>query len=119
MRQSKTLSVRQVAPASAPSPEPGGRERVAVRELRQNLSVHLRRVEKGAILEVTDNGRPVAVLGPLPEAMTPLQRLIASGRVIRPATGRLEDLRPPPKIDLVMSLSDALQEQRAERELIP
>ena len=119
MARRTTPSVRHVAPPPAPEPERGGRERVGVRELRQNLSVHLRRVEKGAILEVTDNGRPVAVLAPLPEAMTPLQRLIASGRVIRPATGRLEDLGPPPKIDLAMSLSDALEEQRADRDFIP
>ena len=119
MKQAKAPSVRRAPARPAPESERGGRERVAIRELRQNLSVHLRRVANGAILEVTDNGRPVAVLAPLPEAMTPRQRLIASGRVIRPATGRLEDLGPPPKIDLVMSLSDALEEQRADRELIP
>ena len=39
---------------------------VGVRELRQNLSVYLRRVEAGESLPVTDRGRPVALLGPLP-----------------------------------------------------
>ncbi|HXI18655.1 MAG TPA: type II toxin-antitoxin system prevent-host-death family antitoxin [Chloroflexota bacterium] len=39
---------------------------VGVRELRQNLSVYLRRVEAGETLRVTDRGRPVALLGPLP-----------------------------------------------------
>jgi prevent-host-death family protein len=40
-------------------------ERVGVRELRQNLSVYLRRVRRGEKLEVTERGRPVAILQPL------------------------------------------------------
>ena len=42
--------------------------RVGIRELRQNLSVYLRRVQQGESLEVTERGRPVAVLGPLSAA---------------------------------------------------
>ena len=42
--------------------EPGRSPRVGVRELRQNLSVYLRRVEQGEAFEVTDHGRPVARL---------------------------------------------------------
>ena len=42
-----------------------GRSRVGVRELRQNLSVNLRRVKDGESLEVTEQGRPVARLIPL------------------------------------------------------
>jgi len=115
MKQPKAPSVRRAAPPSAPLPERAGRERVAVRELRQNLSVHLRRVEKGAILEVTDNGRPVAVLAPLPEAMTPLQRLALEGRIVRLPTGRLEDVRPLRVPGLGDALRRALEEQRADR----
>jgi prevent-host-death family protein len=37
-------------------------ERVGVRQLRQNLSVYLRRVRRGESLEVTERGQPVAVL---------------------------------------------------------
>ena len=40
-------------------------ERVGVRELRQNLSAWLRRVQDGEPLEVTVRGKPVAVLVPL------------------------------------------------------
>ena len=47
------------------------RERVGVRELRQNLSVYLRRVAAGETLEVTERKRAVAILVPLPEASTP------------------------------------------------
>ena len=66
---------------------------MGVRELRQRASELLRRVEAGETIEVTDRGRPVAVLAPLP-AGDPLERLRASGEVI-PATGDLEELPEP------------------------
>jgi prevent-host-death family protein len=53
---------------------------VGVRELRQRASELLRRVEAGETIEVTDRGRPIAVLAPLPEA-EPLERLRAAGDV--------------------------------------
>ena len=115
MGQPKARFVRRGPAPSVPEPERGGRERVAIRELRQNLSVHLRRVAKGVILEVTDNGRPVAVLAPLPEAMTPLQRLALEGRIVRLPTGRLEDVRPLRVPGLGAALRRALEEQRADR----
>ncbi len=48
---------------------------VGVRELRQNLSVYLRRVEAGEKLRVTDRGRIVAALVPLRENESFLDRL--------------------------------------------
>ena len=56
------------------------RSQVGVRELRQNLSVYLVRIAAGETLEVTDRGRAVAVLAPLPAAATVAQKLVASGR---------------------------------------
>jgi prevent-host-death family protein len=70
--------------------------RVGVRELRQNLSVYLRRVEAGETLEVTEHGRPVAVLAPRrPDRASIVERLVAEGRAA-PATGDLLELGPPP-----------------------
>jgi prevent-host-death family protein len=66
---------------------------VGIRELRQRASELLRRVEAGETIEVTDRGRPIAVLAPLPEA-EPLGRLRAAGEVV-PAVGKLEDLPKP------------------------
>jgi prevent-host-death family protein len=66
---------------------------VGIRELRQRASELLRRVEAGETIEVTDRGRPVAMLAPLPEA-EPLDRLRAAGDVI-PASGSLDDLPRP------------------------
>ena len=66
---------------------------VGVRELRQRASELLRRVEAGETIEVTDRGRPVAVLAPLPDA-GPLEQLRAAGEVM-PAVGSLTDLPEP------------------------
>ncbi|MEX0985680.1 MAG: type II toxin-antitoxin system prevent-host-death family antitoxin [Actinomycetota bacterium] len=68
-------------------------ERVGVRELRQNLSVYLRRVKEGVTLVVTEHGRPVARLTPPISDTSTLERLIAEGRAT-PATTRIEDLPP-------------------------
>jgi prevent-host-death family protein len=70
-------------------------DRVGVRELRQNLSVHLERIKAGEALTVTDRGHPVAMLVPLPAATNTLHRLIASGRAT-PPDGDLSALGPPP-----------------------
>jgi prevent-host-death family protein len=86
---------------------------VGVRELRQNLSKYLRRVLEGETLQVTDRGKPVAVLAPLPQPKTRLERLVASGAVVLP----VEDWTTfePPTGPISTELSDALREQRAER----
>lgn len=66
---------------------------VGIRELRQRASDLLRRVERGETIEITNRGRPVALLGPLPEGSA-LQRLRAAGEV-EPASGDLDDLPEP------------------------
>lgn len=64
-----------------------------VRELRQRASELLRRVEQGETIEITDRGRPVALLTPLPSG-GPLERMRAAGEIDE-ATGSLDDLPPP------------------------
>lgn len=65
---------------------------VGIRELRQRASELLRRVEAGESIEVTNHGRPVAVLAPLPP--DPLERLRASGE-LQAADADLADLPVP------------------------
>jgi prevent-host-death family protein len=66
---------------------------IGVRELRQQASHYLRLVQAGQTLQVTDRGRPVALLIPLPRDGV-IEALIASGRA-EPATADLLDLGPP------------------------
>jgi prevent-host-death family protein len=87
---------------------------VGVRELRQNLSVYLRRVRAGHTLEVTERGEPVALLVPMPESGSALSRLVASGRASSPA-GDLLELGPPLKAPRGQPLSELLAASRAER----
>ena len=82
--------------------------------MRQNLSKYLRRVVAGETLEVTERGRPVAVLSPLPEEATAIDRLAALGRLKR-ARLDLTKLGPPLDCPLEISISEALEEQNAER----
>ena len=88
-------------------------ERVGVRELRQNLSRHLRRVRAGERLVVTERGLPVAVLSPWADETDPLERLVVEGRARR---GRGDLLAVQP---LDRPVSDAgtraLAEEREER----
>jgi prevent-host-death family protein len=87
--------------------------RVGVAELRQNLSVYLRRVQRGERLVVTDRNRPVAELGPPASTGADLDRLIAEGRVSRPIRRGL-----PEPLQLngdARALSRALDEVRGER----
>jgi prevent-host-death family protein len=85
---------------------------VGVRELRQNLSRYLRRVASGERLEVTERGKPVAVLAPLSESSSALQRLVASGRA-RPPQGDLLDLGLP-RGRIMTKGTGALRELREE-----
>jgi prevent-host-death family protein len=67
---------------------------VGIRELRQRASELLRRVEAGETIEVTDRGRPVALLTPVPSELSPLERLELAGDVSA-GSGRVGDLPPP------------------------
>ncbi|TDI36188.1 MAG: type II toxin-antitoxin system prevent-host-death family antitoxin [Acidobacteria bacterium] len=90
-----------------------GRSTVGVRELRQNLSVYLRRVRQGEALEVMEHGQLVAMLIPVPEPSTPLNRLIALGRASTPDGDLLDLGRPEGKP--TRELSDALSDASDER----
>jgi prevent-host-death family protein len=52
-----------------------------IRELRQRASELLRRVEAGETIQITDRGRPVAVLSPLP-GEGPSAQLRATGDLV-------------------------------------
>jgi prevent-host-death family protein len=85
---------------------------VGIAELRRNLSLYLRRVERGERLLVTDRNRPVAELGPPATSGAALDRLIAEGRVARPLRRGIPE---PLRLDGdPYALSRALDEIRGE-----
>lgn len=75
---------------------------VGVRALRQRASELLRRVEAGETIEITDRGRPVALLSPLPQG-GPYEQLLASGEIER-ATLDVVDLPEPLDLDAGVEL---------------
>jgi antitoxin (DNA-binding transcriptional repressor) of toxin-antitoxin stability system len=66
---------------------------IGIRELRHQASRFLRMVEGGQTLQVTDRGRAIALLVPVPQ-VSPLEALIATGRATA-AVGDLLELDPP------------------------
>lgn len=86
---------------------------VGIRELRQNLSKYLRRVARGETLRVSDRGRPVAVLAPLPGEASAVDRLAAAGRLSR-ARLDLGSLGAPQPHEFAVSISVALEQERGE-----
>jgi prevent-host-death family protein len=85
---------------------------VGVRELRQRASELLRLVERGETIEITDRGRPVAILGPIPSG-SPLERLRLTGE-LDPAAADLADLPDPLPSSADRLPSDVLAELRRD-----
>ncbi|MBV8085583.1 MAG: type II toxin-antitoxin system Phd/YefM family antitoxin [Chloroflexi bacterium] len=88
--------------------------RVGIRELRQNASALLRRVQAGETIEVTDRGRPVARVVPIKQGR--LDQMIADGLVTLPKRDLIESMRehPPIKLPPGPSVSEILAEMRAD-----
>jgi prevent-host-death family protein len=83
---------------------------VGIRALKQNASAVVAKAAAGETVIITDRGRPVAQLIPLPS--DPIARLIATGRA-RPARGRIADLpRPEPGPDLSAVLRQMRDDER-------
>ena len=86
---------------------------IGVRELRQRASEFLRRVEAGETIQVTDRGRPVALLSPIPD-VSPLEQLRAAGEV-EAETDDVGDLPEPLEADPGAPLpSEVLARLRAD-----
>jgi len=86
-------------------------ERVGVRELRREASAILRRVAAGETVEVTDRGRPVALM--LPTMPRGLARLEREG-LLRRAQADLLEMRPAELPAGSTAPSTIISEGRAE-----
>ncbi len=85
-------------------------DRIGVRELRQHASRYLARVASGETLEVTDRGRPVALLVPL--RGDEWDHLLASGRVVPPSADG--DVLDEPPTDFGIDASGNLATMRED-----
>lgn len=74
--------------------------------MKQNASAVVARVGAGESVTITDRGRPVARMTPIPSS--PLERLVDAG-LARPARRRLADLAAP---EPGPALSEELQAMR-------
>ncbi len=86
---------------------------MGVRQLQQNAAKAVRRVKQGERIEITDRGRPVAVLVPVAHRDV-LDALEAAGRLVRAEEGDLTEgplVRVPPGVE---SPSRRLTRLRAE-----
>jgi prevent-host-death family protein len=90
-------------------------ERIPVRELNQNTSAVLARVQRGETLEVTVSGTPVARIVPIAGSQSVLARWVAEGRASAP-TARGPIPMPPvlgvPLNDAAAQLSAMRDEER-------
>lgn len=86
---------------------------IGIRELRQRASELLRMVQAGETFQVTDRGRPVAILAPLPDRGN-LEQLRAVGDVTF-ATSDLRDLPDPVRLaDGAPTASETLSRLRGD-----
>jgi prevent-host-death family protein len=87
--------------------------KIGIRELRQQASRFLRDVERGETFEVTDRGRPVALLVPVRNGDR-IESLLASGRLVEAAGDLLELGEPLEPARGALLPSEALARARAD-----
>jgi prevent-host-death family protein len=83
---------------------------IGIRELRQQASYYLKLVAAGERVEVTDRGRPVAML--VPPEVDAWESLVVSGQVVQ-ATGEGSVLDEAP-VDYGLDASGRLAAMRAD-----
>lgn len=85
---------------------------VGIRELKQNASAVIARAAAGETITITDRGRPVAQVTPLPAAT--LQDRVARG-LVRPPVRPLTSFPTPLPAGDGPAASEILQELREDR----
>ena len=83
---------------------------VGVRELKEHLSEYVDRAARGEVIQVTDRGRPRAVLAPLP-GTSRVEEGIREGWIHRE---RIEPPRPVKRQRARLSITAALDDDRGD-----
>ena len=84
-------------------------KRVRIAQLKSELSRHLRAVERGEELEVTDRDRPIARIVPVTTQMPSVKIIYPKGDFIA-----VRD-RERPQVDLGVSSTSLLLDERGDR----
>ena len=71
---------------------------VGVREFHQNTSVYSRPVKAGECVEITERGKPIAMVTAIPVQESPLELMVREGRATRPTIDLLEFLESHPPL---------------------
>lgn len=99
---------------------PGRPERsaltVGIRQLKAGLSSHLRRVQEGQTIAVTDRGRVIATINPvastdLPPAIKWARAMVAAGKA-QWAGGKPQGAEKPARLRGAPTVADAIIEDR-------
>lgn len=90
---------------------------VSISELKAGLSHYLREVRRGGEVQVLDRGKPVArlVAPAVADDDDDLRARLISAGVIRPGKGGMARILEKPPLALNLNLSEALDEDRADR----
>ena len=95
--------------------------KVSISELKANLSRYIREVRRGGEVQVLDRGTPVAWLKPAAglegdaDAQESLRAMLVADGVLRPGSGRSAAILDQPLLELPVSISAALIEDRNDR----
>jgi len=90
---------------------------VGVREFHQNTSVYLRLVKAGECVEVTERGKPIAMVTAIPAQESRLERMVREGRATPAKYDLLEylDSHPPlPAVEGMPTMTEMLMEARED-----
>lgn len=87
-------------------------ERVGIRALQQHASAVVRRAAEGHVIEITDHGRPVARLIPMPA--DPLSALVDAGQASPPRRSLREENGPLRRKATAPTLGELLSESRRD-----
>ena len=89
-----------------------GERTVSIRELNQNAGKVVRSVARSGPVKVTDHGKVVALLVEAPDDVSPLERLIAEGRV---EFASADPAELPPARPADVTVADLVDETRSDR----
>lgn len=90
---------------------------IGIRELRDDLSNHVKRASRGEVVVITIGGEPRAKITPLPSGPAPgsMEEAYATGRIIRAPRKGQSPPPPPEKVELGRPSDEIFRELREDR----